>query len=471
MSFRPSPRASDTGGKKDPSPGPRPLLGIRSAKGLEAWMVVAPVDGLMLLCPLLWDQTHAKATILMACVAMVVLYGGGRFRARLHLSILDELPTLLSRLLTAGAVVAVLFVLSHDEDQTVPFIALLLQTIGLVMAGRAVTTKLILVARRRRIVAHRPVIVGGGPRGAEMATLLERYPRYGLAPIGFVDDGERCPASSVITPLGRVDALASVVDDEDVDVLLLTDGDISEVELLDVVRRPGCLDCDLLVVPRLPQFHTQAGPVDHIGSVPVMRIRTPSLEGPAWALKRAFDVAISSIALILLTPVLAGCAIAVRIEGGPGVLFRQDRVGRHGQIFSCIKLRSMQPATGEESATQWSIAQDRRVGPVGRFLRGTSLDELPQLWNILRGDMTLIGPRPERPHFVSKFSGEVDRYDHRHRVRAGLTGLAQVSGLRGDTPISDRARFDNFYIENWSLWLDAKVLMRTLAEVLFARGR
>jgi lipopolysaccharide/colanic/teichoic acid biosynthesis glycosyltransferase len=192
----------------------------------------------------------------------------------------------------------------------------------------------------------------------------------------------------------------------------------------------------------------------------------------SWSLKRAFDVALSALALVVLAPVLVACALAVRLEGGPGVIFRQARVGLDGHHFECLKFRSMRPASEAESATRWSVVGDQRVGPVGRVLRRTSLDELPQLWNILRGDMTLVGPRPERPHFVEKFSSELPRYDHRHRVPSGLTGLAQVSGLRGaDTPISDRARFDNFYIENWSLWLDAKVLLRTITEVLFARGR
>jgi lipopolysaccharide/colanic/teichoic acid biosynthesis glycosyltransferase len=131
----------------------------------------------------------------------------------------------------------------------------------------------------------------------------------------------------------------------------------------------------------------------------------------------------------------------------------------------------MRPIDSAEAATHWSIAVDDRVGRVGRFLRCTSLDELPQLWNILRGDMTLVGPRPERPYFAERFAATYDRYTHRHRVRAGLTGLAQVSGLRGDTSIADRARYDNYYIENWSLWLDVKILIRTLAEVLFLRGR
>jgi exopolysaccharide biosynthesis polyprenyl glycosylphosphotransferase len=224
-------------------------------------------------------------------------------------------------------------------------------------------------------------------------------------------------------------------------------------------------------VPRLHHFHTQTGLADHIGSIPIMRIRTPNLAGPAWSIKRAFDVVVAGALLVVLAPVIALCMLAVRLEGGPGVLFRQARVGRNGEVFDCLKLRSMRPADSHESATRWSIAQDERVGRVGRFLRRSSLDELPQLWNILRGDMTLVGPRPERPHFVEQFSATYDRYAYRHRVQAGLTGFAQVSGLRGDTPIADRARYDNYYIENWSLWLDVKILLRTFSEVLFARGR
>lgn len=447
------------------------MAGIRSARGIAAWMVVPPVDAAMLLLPLLWAPLNTKAILLMAAVAMVVLNGTGRFRARLHLSVLDELPALVGRLLTAAAIVGTLFALWNTQQEVAPFLAMMLGTVGLVIAGRVATTQLILAARKRRVVAHPTIIIGGGDRAAEMATLLQRYPQYGLAPVGFVDDGSYCAANSVLPRLGRVDDLDLAVAATGADVILMADGDVSEAELLDVVRRPDCLDCDLLVIPRLPQFHTQAGVVDHIGSVPVMRIRTPKLEGPAWAVKRAFDIVVSGFLLLLLAPVMTACAVAVRWEGGPGVIFRQERVGRDGRTFQCLKFRSMKPATSTESATQWNIANDNRVGPVGKVLRRSSLDELPQLWSILKGDMTLVGPRPERPHFVDRFSAEIDRYDHRHRVRAGLTGLAQVSGLRGDTPISDRARFDNYYIENWSLWLDAKVLIRTLGEVLFARGR
>ncbi|MFD0525293.1 sugar transferase [Paractinoplanes durhamensis] len=168
---------------------------------------------------------------------------------------------------------------------------------------------------------------------------------------------------------------------------------------------------------------------------------------------------------------MAFCAIGTFLEGGRGIIFKQQRIGRYGKPFNVLKFRSMRPVDDTESQTNWNIGHDPRVGPFGKFMRRTSLDELPQLWNILRGDMTVVGPRPERPYFVDRFSVDYPEYAMRHRVPVGLTGLAQVSGLRGDTPISDRARFDNYYIENWSLWLDVKVILRTVGEVFRGGGR
>jgi exopolysaccharide biosynthesis polyprenyl glycosylphosphotransferase len=435
-------------------------------------MLVLPVDAILLALPVAWLPQYAKAVLAMTVIAIVLLSGGGRYRARLHLSVLDELPSVIGRLFVAAALVASVFALRHEGDGVEAFLLIVLPGLGLVVLGRVATTRFILAARERRVVAHRTLVVGGGPLAADVVELLQRHPRYGLAVAGFLDEGCHCPAAAVAPHVGTLADLERVVVENGIDVVLVAGGEFDEAELLDRVRTRACDGVDLLIVPRLPAFVTQTGTGDHIGSVPIMRIRTPPLDGVSWSLKRLFDVAVSVAMLVLLAPVLAACALAVRVEGGPGVIFRQARVGRDGRQFECLKLRSMRPADERESATRWSVVDDKRVGPVGRLLRRTSLDELPQLWNILRGDMTLVGPRPERPHFVEKYSSELPRYGHRHRVPAGLTGLAQVSGLRGaDTPISERARFDNFYIENWSLWLDAKVLLRTISEVLFARGR
>ena len=255
------------------------------------------------------------------------------------------------------------------------------------------------------------------------------------------------------------------------DVILVADPAKADEGLLDLVRRPGASSCDLLVVPRMHDFSTQSGFVDHIGAIPIMRISSPALLGHARIAKRVFDLVIASIAMILVAPVMLAAALVVWTQGGKGVLFRQARITRDGRVFQVLKFRTMRPVDEAEAAPQWSYADGARVTRVGRILRKTSIDELPQLWNILRGDMTLVGPRPERPFFVERFSAANPRYAQRHRVACGLTGLAQVSGLRGDTSISDRARFDNFYIENWSLWMDVKVLIRTVVEVFGAKGR
>jgi exopolysaccharide biosynthesis polyprenyl glycosylphosphotransferase len=442
-------------------------------------MLVLPVDAAMAAAPMIWEPHYYRAFAALALLTVVLVCGGGRYRARLHLSVLDELPSLLGRLLIAIALVAAVFALRHDDLGVMEFVGASLASIALVVLGRVLTTAVVLTARRRRVVAHRTLVIGGGDVSREVATLLARYPRYGLAVVGHVDSSAPGrpavvaggAAAEPLPYLGDLDDLDALVRALGVDVLLVGDGGFREEDLLDRVRTPATEDCDLLVVPRLHAFATASGNADHIGSLPVMRIRTPALSGPARRLKRGFDVVVSALLLAVLSPVLLVCAVAVHREGGAGILFRQERIGRDGRRFECLKFRSMRPASDVESATQWTVARDPRVGPVGRVLRATSLDELPQLWNILRGEMTIVGPRPERPHFVERFSAEHPRYGHRHRVPAGLTGLAQVSGLRGDTPISDRARFDNYYIENWSLWLDAKVLLRTVAEVVLARGR
>ena len=437
-------------------------------------MLALPLDVVSMLLPLLWMDDHWKGTIFTAALTVGILSAGGLYRSRRHLSFLDELPAVLGRVLTSAAIVAVIFSMRHNPAT---YLGEFMRTVAVagafLLISRATTRWLINMARGRRWVEHGAVIVGGGPVAAELARLLRHYPRYGLRVAGFVDDESTQHRTRDLMPwMGTVEDLETMIASTQAKVIIIADTPAqSEDKLVELVRRPVAMTCDLLVVPRLHDFSTQGSMPDHIGAVPVLRIKRPALTGPKWALKRSTDIAVAIVALILVSPILAVCAIAVRLEGGPGVLFRQERVGRHGRRFQLIKFRSMRPLDETESQTTWSVANDSRVGPVGRFLRRTSLDELPQLWNVLRGDMTFVGPRPERPYFSNKFAAEHPLYGNRNRVPAGLTGLAQVSGLRGDTPIADRARFDNYYIENWSLWLDAKVLLRTVGEVLRGGGR
>ncbi|WP_249713872.1 sugar transferase [Rhizomonospora bruguierae] len=473
----------------------------RRTRPLRAWMLVAPVDLAALLAPLLLTDRFWKGTLFTAALTMTIFVSGGLYHARRHVSLLDELPGLCGRLLASSAIVSIIAALRHDSvEYMATFMRGVALSAGLVIVGRAVSRTVTLIARKRRWVEHNAVIIGSGPIGVDLARLLRRYPQYGLRFAGFVDavnprssasasgadagsadtdetDAAARGAAGAERPsrsmplLGGLDDLEKLIPLVESDVLIIADIDCPEAELMEVLRSPACERCDLWAVPRLWGSRFHGTRPDHIGAIPVVQIRHTTLSGPRWAAKRASDIAFASLALILLSPVLLLCAVATFLEGGRGIFFYQERIGRHGKPFKVIKFRSMRPVDEHESQTNWSIANDQRVGPVGRFMRRTSLDELPQLWNILRGDMTVVGPRPERPYFVEKFSAEHPDYAMRHRVPVGLTGLAQVSGLRGDTPISDRARFDNYYIENWSLWLDLKVLLRTIAEVFRGGGR
>jgi exopolysaccharide biosynthesis polyprenyl glycosylphosphotransferase len=270
--------------------------------------------------------------------------------------------------------------------------------------------------------------------------------------------------------LGSIQSLRSNIDKLGAEVILVSNQGFAEEELATIVSQALLNECSIFLVPRLHQLSHEPWKADMIGSIPVVRLCRAGRLGIPWKIKRMFDIVVSALALLVLSPVLVACAIAVRLDVGPGILFRQTRVGCDGRPFELLKFRSLRPVDDHESGTQWSIRNDERLSKVGRFMRRTSLDELPQLWTILRGDMTIVGPRPERPYFVDKFSEAEPTYCLRHRVPAGLTGLAQVNGLRGDTSISERSLFDNYYIDNWSLWLDAKVILRTFSEILFGNG-
>ncbi|MFV2102835.1 sugar transferase [Micromonospora sp. LOL_024] len=431
-------------------------------------MLTAPVDAAALLSPLVVTQQHWPGSLAMTVLTVVAFATGGLYRARRHVSILDELPSLCGRLLAAAAVVAVVAALRHDSPAYLAdFIRGVTVAAVLVIVGRLVTREIATLARRRRWVEHNAIIVGSGPTAVELARLLRRHPRYGLRFVGHVNSPS--PATSSPVPvIGTLDQLEQLVRLAECHVLIIADPDCPEPVLMELLCLPGVTRCDLWAVPRLWGSRSHG---DHIGAIPIVKIGHLALSGPRWAMKRFSDLVIAGSAVLVLSPILLLCTILAFLDGGRGIFFQQERIGRHGQPFNIIKFRTMRPVNEHESRTTWSIANDRRVSPVGRFLRRTSLDELPQLWNIIKGDMSVVGPRPERPHFVEKFSAEYPSYAMRHRVPVGLTGLAQVSGLRGDTPISDRARFDNYYIENWSLWLDAKLLLRTVAEVFRGGGR
>jgi exopolysaccharide biosynthesis polyprenyl glycosylphosphotransferase len=399
-------------------------------------------------------------------VMVALLAGGGLNRSRLSLSVLDDLPQII-RLWLVGA--AFLVVASEVLTGSMQLV-LLFGVLPAIIAVRAVLYAVVRAGRRRGSVTHPTVVVGSGALGQLVVDALEDHPETGLRAVGFVDSAPLEVQELAVPMLGEPTELADILVRTQARALIVAHGGLSDADLVSLVRNCQRQQCEVFVLPRLHEITHVANGMDAVGDLPLVRLRRFAYRSPSWRVKRVIDVVFSALAIVLLSPVLAGIALAVRLETGKGVIFRQERVGRDGISFELMKFRSLKPVDENESATNWNISLDDRLGPVGRLIRKTSLDELPQLFNILRGDMSLVGPRPERPHFVEQFGELYTGYADRHRVPCGLTGWAQIHGLRGNTPIGQRARFDNFYIENWTLWLDIKIILRTVVSVFTKPG-
>jgi len=416
-------------------------------------------------------------TTLLFTALLIGLYGfGGLYRSRLSLSLLDDVPRIVGRWLAAVAL-TVLVQTSRaradwgTNDVNWSMVITAMTAVIFILALRALAYNFVRRVRSQRRVAHRTLILGAGHVGEQVARTLLKHSEYGLQPIGFVDNHPLIdPETCAVPLLGGTEHLADVLVREDVRNVVVAFGSVRESQMVDIIRTCDRLRCEIFLVPRLFELHQVSDDMDTVWGLPLVRLRRATYRSNGWHVKRVFDIGFATCSLLVLWPLMLAAAIAVRLEGGPGILFRQERVGADGRRFDVLKFRSLRPVDDAESATNWNIKHDDRLGPVGRFLRKSSIDELPQLFNILRGEMSLVGPRPERPHFVAQFRQTYPRYVARHRVPSGLTGWAQVHGLRGDTSIADRAMFDNYYIENWSLWLDVKILLRTVGSVIKGQG-
>ncbi|GFJ87242.1 sugar transferase [Phytohabitans rumicis] len=408
------------------------------------------------------------ATLLGTGLTVLAVAAAGLYRQRLHLSALDDVPRLL---LSAGAVTALAAWLALPALMVPPALAALpallpALVVAATMAARATTYRR-LYRRRRRVAGERAIILGSGDLAIGLAEVLGADRAYGITPIGLVGPPTLTATALPVPLLGPTGELARIATDHRPDSVIVAFPSAPDAELVGLVRRWRRHGIGVYVVPRLFELSVPAGRAEQVHGIPLERIRPEPMRHVRAAAKRTIDVVGAAIGLALASPVLAACALAVRLESGhAGVLFRQQRVGRDGKPFTMLKFRSMTPSSDRESQVRWSIDHDDRVGPVGRILRSTSLDELPQLVNVLRGEMSLVGPRPERPFFAEQFARTYGGYADRHRVPVGMTGWAQIHGLRGDTSIAHRVRLDNHYIENWSIGLDIKIMIRTVGWML-----
>ncbi len=409
-------------------------------------------------------------------LVVALLFLRGMYKRTLSISILDGILPVLSGIAVAAmaCLAAVVFTDPTARPAGLLARAWLFATMY-VGAGRILLSVSQRRARDRGLLGRRAVIVGAGKVGAHVARRLEEHPFYGLRPVGFLD-ADPPPLIDVADRrapvLGGPDDLERVVREVGIEHVILAFSAEADQRLVPLVRRCDELGLEVSLVPRLYEAINERVALDHLGGMPLLALRAVDPKGWQFAIKHAFDWVAAGLLLVVLAPVLGAVAVGVRLSSPGPVLFRQRRVGRDGQVFDLRKFRSMRLPDDDAGDFQLQPGaapggvegQDRRTR-LGRFIRRTSLDELPQLLNVIRGEMSLIGPRPERPEFVNLFGGDIDRYSDRHRVKSGITGWAQVNGYRGQTSLADRVEWDNFYIENWSLWLDVKILLLTLVAV------
>ena len=359
---------------------------------------------------------------------------------------------------------------AYEVSQIVWFLFLAFTVLFTFLSRQVVREAL---ARRWRagIGLKRVLIAGAGDLGRLIADKILEHRELGYQVIGFID--ERAGGDHIgyrgLSLLGTFEDVEDILQREPVDQVYVALPLEQHVRMLDIVEAASRSMVDVKVVPDLLQVLALRAGLEDLDGVPIINVHDVPLKGLNAILKRVLDIALSAAALLVLGVPLAVIALVIRATSPGNPLYRQERMGLDGRSFHVWKFRSMHEGAERDTGPIWAREDDPRCTPVGRFLRRYSLDELPQLWNVLRGDMSLVGPRPERPFFVEQFKHRIPQYMLRHKVRAGLTGWAQVNGWRGNTSIEKRIEYDLYYIENWSVALDIKIMWLTVVKGWFHR--
>jgi exopolysaccharide biosynthesis polyprenyl glycosylphosphotransferase len=428
--------------------------------------------------------------LLFSAIFVLLLASRGLYRQRLRLQVLDDLPTLAATSAAVAMAVISAHALLGSDTYTSFTVHYWLFATGWVALGRS-GLHVVQARSRSRGDAVRPTLIAGaGKLGHVVARRLLERPELGLRPVGFLDkEPLDMGMDSVQLPvLGASWDLDRIISEYGVQHVIVTFSTAPHHVLLALARRCRELGVSVSVVPRLFELGGARVTAEQLGGIPLVSVDPADPHGWQYTLKYASDRLVAALALLVVLPLIAAIVIAIRLTMGSPVFYRQTRVGRDGRLFGMVKFRTMKgdPAREGEADVDWALEQigadpderwlessmattakgatesaDDRRTRLGRLLRHFSLDELPQVLNVLRGEMSLVGPRPERVAYVQRFEPAVYRYRDRHRVKSGITGWAQVNGLRGRTSLADRVEWDNFYVENWSPWLDLKIILLT----------
>jgi exopolysaccharide biosynthesis polyprenyl glycosylphosphotransferase len=314
----------------------------------------------------------------------------------------------------------------------------------------------------------RVIIVGTNSLAQRMYQSLRIHPKLGYDARGYFSlDGAASSEMHNIPLLGGLRQTSDFIKEHHVDVVLITLTETEHPMLPEFIRDCQGLNVEIMMVPDVLELMTSQVQIKHLNGIPFLAIKTPALTTWNAIVKRTFDVVTASFILLLISPIFLFVMILIKLDSRGPIFYLQERVGLDGVLFKVMKFRSMRVNAEQQTGPVWATKDDPRTTRIGKFLRRFSIDELPQLLNVINGDMSLVGPRPERPHFVEQFKDEIPKYLERHRVKTGMTGWAQVNGMRGNAPITERTKYDVYYVENWSLVFDLKIILKTIRAVLF----
>jgi len=335
--------------------------------------------------------------------------------------------------------------------------------------GRFAHARLQRALQARGLGGARVLIVGTGEVGQMILQKIRHLPGLGYEVRGFVDSGDSETVAGVPV-LGRIEDLPALIDQHSIDEVIIALPEASHEEILTIISLCERGKVTIKIYPDVFQIMAAQVSIGDLGGLPLLTVRDIALRGWKLTLKRAVDLIGSAVGLVMLSPLMVLVAALIKLESPGPVFYTQVRMGLDAKPFWMIKFRSMRQDAEAETGPVWATKDDPRRTRLGAFIRRFSIDELPQLINVLVGEMSLVGPRPERPVFVEQFKRSIPRYMDRHREKAGLTGWAQVNGLRGDTSIAERTKYDLWYIENWSLLLDFKIILKTIVNAFTSKN-
>jgi exopolysaccharide biosynthesis polyprenyl glycosylphosphotransferase len=407
--------------------------------------------------------------VLLMLFGIAINRGYARTRGR---SFLDEAYGLVGGALVGAAGLLILMGLYRQFSYSRLLVLYVsVASVVLLVIFRAMMRSVLAQLRRRGLGNTRALVVGSGTGADALINRLEMFPEYGYQLVGVVDDTlARGSEYQRLPVVGDSQDLNHLIMRHDIDQVFVALAQPDYHKILRMVAACSDTDAEFKIVPHLLEVITSGVVADDIDGIPLVGVRRSRLVGLNVMIKRLFDLVLGVLLLVPGAVLMAVIAVLIKL-GSPGpVIYRQERMGKEGKRFTALKFRSMVADAEAETGPVFTSRDDPRITKIGRFLRRTGLDEVPQIFNVLRGDMSLVGPRPERPHFVEQFNEEVPGYADRHAVPPGITGWAQLNDLRQDTSMEQRAIYDSYYVENWSIGFDLKILMATFIRVFWHRN-